>query len=240
MKNSKNVVVLGGAGDVGEGLVRQLRNAGHRVCVPSRKKEKLEFLESQTNGSGELIGIVGSVSDPDNAKSFAVEIQERLGSIDIIIASLGGWWSGPSLIEMDMPDWHNILQASVTSHLISAQAFLPLIKARPDSQYIFINGGAAIMPVPGSGPISIAAAAQEMMKSVLAKELENDPVSVSALMLLSMIKTRSRQVDQPDWLSADDVGRYIVHMLKVPPSSGETIQLRTPQQVDAIVGETRS
>ncbi len=232
---SKNCVVLGGAGDVGEGIVRQLRAAGHTVAVPSRSKEKLVALDETTRGVGRLVDFVGSVSDARSAPDLAKQIEAQLGPIDLVVASVGSWWTGPTMLEMDHEDWTRILNGSQTSHFVVARAFLPLIRHRDGAQYVFINGGAARMPVPGSGPISVAAAAQEMMKTVFASELADDPVAICTLMLMTPVKTRSRQVDNPNWLSADNVGQYIVQMLSNPPENGKTILLRSPSNIPSLV-----
>lgn len=221
--NVKNCVVLGGAGDVGEGIVRHLRAAGHTVAVPSRSADKLSELEKTTAGPGTLITRVGEIGETMHAEDMAGSLERDVGPFDLVVASIGGWWSGPPLLEMSMNDWHQIIKGSLTSHLAAARAFLP--RLRSSGQYLFINGAGGIMPVPGSGPVSVAAAGQEMLKSVLAAENQNEQLSISALMLMTPIITRSRTSGEADWLSADDVGRYVVHLLDHPPKSGDTIKL---------------
>lgn len=229
MSGSKKTIVLGGAGDVGEGIVRQLRHAGHHVGVPSRSQSKLDALERVTAGSGKLTGAVGAIDDPALANDMAT----RMGPVDMIVASIGSWWSGPPLIDVSVDDFNSVLAGSLTAHYTAARAFLPLVRNRDGGQYIFINGGAARMAIPGSGLVSISAAAQEMLKSVLAQEHSKDPISISTLMLFSMVKTRSRPDGPPEWLSADDVGRQITHMLDHAPQTGATITLAKPSDIPA-------
>jgi NAD(P)-dependent dehydrogenase (short-subunit alcohol dehydrogenase family) len=47
MLNQQNILVAGGAGEVGEGITQQLLAAGATVIVPSRSPDKLERLKMQ-------------------------------------------------------------------------------------------------------------------------------------------------------------------------------------------------
>ncbi|MGB3627361.1 MAG: SDR family oxidoreductase, partial [Henriciella sp.] len=164
MGTGEKAIVLGGAGDVGEGIVRQLRAAGWTTIVPSRSADKLDALATASHGHGAFDPVVADIGSEAGGADSADEIAARHGSVDLIVASVGGWWSGPPLLSMAVEDWYTLLEGSLSSHFHAARAFLPLVLGNPASQYVFINGGAARMPVPGSGPISVAAAAQEMLQ----------------------------------------------------------------------------
>lgn len=47
-----------------------------------------------------------------------------------------------------------------TAHFVVAKTFLPDLAGRPGASYTFIDGGAGLMPIPGSGPISVSAAGE--------------------------------------------------------------------------------
>lgn len=232
--NEKTAIVLGGAGDVGEGIVRCLRAEGWHTIVPSRSAGKLADVRKSTDGPGPFTSIVASIGDELGASSVAQQIASEHGPIDLVVASIGGWWSGPKLVDIPIQEWSEVLQNNLTSHLTAAKAFLPLIAEREGGQYAFINGGAARMPVPGSGAISIVAAAQEMMQKVFAAEQVKHDISIYSLMLLSLIKTRSRETAPPGSISADEVGHAINALYFNPPQTGASVEIQTIEDVLAL------
>lgn len=224
MPNTNTAIVLGGAGDVGEGVVRQLRQAGWDVLVPSRSREKLDHVAGSTDGPGGFIPILGDVGSAEGASNIAAEVRSH-GNARLVVASLGGWWSGPPLLEMEAEDLDGVIAGGLISHFHAARAFIPLLMSVPGSQYVFINGGAARMPVPGSAPISIVASAQEMMQRAFASEIPEDRPHIYTLLLSVLIETRSRKVAPEGSISADDVGAAVIERFEDRPANGATVEI---------------
>ena len=217
---SAHVVVLGGAGEVGEGIVRILLANGCEVSVPSRSPQRLAALAKRVGPTERLALFDGDPGDAASAPGLARSIAAR-APINMMVASIGGWWAGPGLAELPLPTWQTIIDGSLTSHLTAAQAFLPHVE--PGGQYLFINGGGSRHPVPGSGPICVAAAAQDMLMRVLAAEIQPERVLISALVLMTPIVSRSRPTGDAGWLSSDDVGRAILRLQAEPTEHGASL-----------------
>jgi 3-oxoacyl-[acyl-carrier protein] reductase len=210
----KTVIVAGGAGDVGEGIVRAFCAAGWSVIVPSRSRARLDALATAVEEDLELVET--DLSDPDAARRFATRIGGREDGVGAIVAALGGWAQHGRLLDIGPEDWARVLRDNLTSHLIAAQALTPLL-ARQRSAYLMINGGAADAPVPGAGAVSIAAAAQLMLMRVLDGELAAFGARALTLELDSVINTRARPRPKPEWITADEVGRLA--LLLVAPEA---------------------
>ncbi|MGL4612107.1 MAG: SDR family NAD(P)-dependent oxidoreductase [Trueperaceae bacterium] len=230
MLDKENILVLGGAGEVGEGITRQLLAAGATVIVPSRSQDKLEQLKTQLHHPN-LLTKVADISSLEAAEQLRAELKTDLGHINHVVASLGGWWQGQPLTEISLELWHTLINNSLTAHFIAAKTFIPLLQESKGT-YTLINGGGAIHPVPTAGPISASAAGQLMLGNVLAAENKGFGVRVNNLVLATPIKTRSRPDGQPDWLTADDAGRYCLQLMGAD-TMGETIIFQTRSQVAA-------
>ncbi len=98
----QNVLVAGGAGEVGEGITRQLIAAGATVVVPSRSLNKLEQLKTQVDHPDQLIVKVTDVSSLEAVERLRDELKIDLGHIDHVVASLGGWWQGQPLTDISL------------------------------------------------------------------------------------------------------------------------------------------
>jgi NAD(P)-dependent dehydrogenase (short-subunit alcohol dehydrogenase family) len=212
LKN-KIALILGGAGNVGEGIVRAYLKAGAVVVVPSRKAEKLEELRTYL---GELahperfIPIVGEISEIDSAERIRDQMLKQFGQLDAVVASLGGWWSGNRPVtEVSIAEWQQYLDSNLTSHFIAARTFLPVLKENKGTSYTLIGGAAAEVPIPNVSPVSISAAGQLMLAQVLIEENKGSTVRINEVIVHSWVATRSsKERSQPTWVSADDIGEF--------------------------------
>lgn len=211
---NKLVVVPGGTGNVGEGVVRTLLEAGARVVVPSRSTERLEQLKSLIGPTldANLFGIVGPYDTFEDADRLANSIPERLGQITDVVSLIGGWWSGKRLWEISAHDWEKVFVAPATAHIAIARAFLPRLDV--NGTFTMIAGFSSYVPTPGSGPVSMQGSAQLMMRRVLSAEMPVGP-RINDVMLGPIIN-RSRPMGRNDWLNANEVGHVIAHIIRTP------------------------
>ena len=236
----KIALIAGGAGEVGEGIVRTFLTRGATVIVPSRSPKKLEQLRERLGelAHGRLMTIVGEVSSLSGAARIREWIELIFGKLDIVIASLGEWRQSSQMIETSLADWHSVLDNNLTPHFVTARIFLPLLAKQPNAAYLFINGDAAENPIPHSGLLSIAAAAQLMLKDVLVAEMQdissgNNTVRINTLMVCNYVASRSRLQPHPEWLTADEVGAYAAYLASEAAAElhGETIRFKDRAQL---------
>ncbi|MBE9206950.1 SDR family oxidoreductase [Nostoc sp. LEGE 06077] len=210
---NKVALILGGAGNVGEGVVRAFLKAGAIVAVPSRKPEKLEELRTYL---GELahpekfIPIVGEITQIESAESIRDQLLQQFGQLDAVVASLGGWWFGNKPVtEVSITEWQQYLDSNLTSHFIAARTFLPVLKENKGTSYTFIGGAAAEVPIPNVSPVSIPAAGQLMLAQVLMQENKGSTVRINEVIVHSWVATRTtKERSQSTWISADDIGEF--------------------------------
>ena len=208
------VVVAGGAGGVGEGIVRALLKHGARVLALSRSEEKLRGLQAYCRDvpTGELLPLVGDLGDEESARALQSKIYEQFRELDLAVASLGGWWQGKPLTSVDMPTWERILRENLTAHFLAVKMLVPLLHPKTGS-YVHVNGFGAEQPFPMAGPVAMAAAAQKSMALTLAEELSPTGIRVYEL-ILGPVQTRRRQgKGQKDWYTPEEVGEEIAGLV---------------------------
>src|ERR1700747_1445895 len=103
----RHVLIPGGTGGVGEGAVRAFLAAGADVVVPTRSEEPAEQLRAVLGAvaSDRLHLVVHDYTTFAGAEALAATMAERLGSVDDVVAPIGGWWAGKRLWEIDESDW---------------------------------------------------------------------------------------------------------------------------------------
>jgi len=234
-------LVLGGAGEVGEGITRALLEAGAAVAVASRDNARLSQLHDRlpVEWDGRYVPIHGDIGTAAGATAVRDRVEFVCGRCDVVVASLGGWWQKAPLIFTDLKDWQAVMATNLTPHYLAATTFLPLIHKRPGSSFLFISGAAAEVPVPNAGLMSVAAHAQLMLMRVLASEHRHEPVRINSLVIGTPVISRSRPDGDPDWLRAEeDVGRFVARLVSSADATrGEIIRLQSRAHVAALLAE---
>lgn len=200
--SDRTVLVAGGAGAVGEGVVERFLAADWRVIVPSRSQARLDAQRDRLGTPENLTGLLGDVGNANGASAMRDLLKAEGVRLNAVVASIGGWRSGPLLVDTPLDDWGAVLEGNLTSHLVVAQAFLPMLP--PGSAYTMVVGDTAEAPVRGAGPVSVAAAGVLMLSRSLALESTGKGVRVNAL-VLGPVKTR-RAAGRYDWITSDEVG----------------------------------
>jgi NAD(P)-dependent dehydrogenase (short-subunit alcohol dehydrogenase family) len=210
---NKITLVAGGTGGVGEGIVRSFLLEDAIVIVPVRSSEKAEILRGYVSDvtTGNLITLVGDMSTLEGMHDLQNRIAARFDHLDIVVASLGGWWQGLPLTSVDMKTWHKILNDNLTSHFLAIKAFVPLLAHFKGASYFHVNGFSADEPYPMAAPVAMTAAAQKSLVQTLALELKPTGINVYEL-ILGPMRTRQRISmghTNPNWFSPEEIGNYI-------------------------------
>jgi len=222
----KVALVIGGAGEVGEGIVRQFLTHGATVVVPSRDQYRLDQLRSHLGDKccDHLVTFVAGCGTEEGGQDIRKKIEQEVGQLDMVVASIGGWWQGEPLSQVPLRIWNSIMENSLTAHFVAARTFLPVLADLEGSSYTFLNGGAALYPIPTAGPISVAASAQLMLKDNLAEEYMDNAVRINTLLVRTKVNTRSQPNPKAHWITADEVGLYAVYLASpICDKHGETV-----------------
>jgi 3-oxoacyl-[acyl-carrier protein] reductase len=210
--DGRTFVVAGGAGGVGEGVVRALLRAGARVVVPSREQARLDALSARVleGRTDERLRLVRTdVSDVGEVERLRDELLAAHGAVHGVVSAIGGWWQGQKLTHVPLADWDRVLANNLRSPWLVARTFLPTLQATPGASYTILNGSAALAPVVEAGPSSIASAGLLMLGRALAAEARGTHVRVNTI-VLGPVKTRNtRGPGLPEWLTADEVGAQV-------------------------------
>jgi 3-oxoacyl-[acyl-carrier protein] reductase len=229
----RHVLIPGGTGGVGEGAVRAYLAVGADVVVPTRSQERAgEFRAVLGEAATDRLHlVVHDYSTFADAEALAATMEDRLGSVDDVVAPIGGWWAGKRLWEIDESDRQSAFTGLATAHMAVLRAALPRMKA--DGAYSVTVGASAFTPVPASGLVSMEQAALLMMQQVLAAELGGDR-RVFALQL-GPVRTRfieASGIGDPDWVSADQIGAVAVAASAATSVAGQIIRLLTRAEAD--------
>ncbi|QJD67295.1 SDR family oxidoreductase [Xanthomonas campestris pv. badrii] len=217
--------VIGGAGDVGTGIVAALLDAGMPVVAIGRDAAKLAALRARHGESALLDTVQGSVADDSSAQRLAAELAQRPRPLGAVIASLGSPPKAGRLLDRPVAALRRRLERDVLPHLAAARHLLPLLaEADGGGRYLLLGSPCALRAWSAHGDRSVAAAATRMLAQVLHEEAKPLGVRVHLLSVEQPVSTPGRTKGAcPEWIRAVDVGRAAVSLIAGPGQPGQPI-----------------
>jgi len=207
------IALAGGAGNVGEGIVRAFLQEGATVVASSCSSKSLEELRSHLGelATDRYVTMTADFGEIESVEKLRDDILNQFGQLDAVVASLGGTWKeNMPLTQVSITDWQKYLLSNLTTHFIAARTFLPSLQYQQGSTYTFIGGAAAEIPIPNYSLVAIPAAAQLMLAQMAIAEMKETYTRINEVVIHSWVSTRSTKgIEQPEWITADDVGKYV-------------------------------
>lgn len=226
----KNILIIGAAGDVGQGLVAQFLAVGHRVLAVGRNVQRLEALRDRFAGKASLEVLQGDVANEATAAALRDAAVERLGKLDAVIATVAAPHRQRSLDTITADEFAELFRQNVLTHFVAAKTFLPVIE--PAGLYLALGGGMADLLIPRAGHTGVCQAALRRLFLALAAEF-GASVRVRELMIYSVVAGASNRAKaRAEWLTDDEIGRYAVAIFEQPERFIEPIvKLQSREQL---------
>ena len=122
--DQKVALIPGGSGAIGSELARGLAQAGAKVTIVGRSKERAEETATEVEAEGsEALIVVGDMSAEKDAERCVDETLDRFGRVDIVLNAIGGG-AGKVLHpahEYPRRDWDWIFELNLRSALLPTQ-----------------------------------------------------------------------------------------------------------------------
>ena len=228
----QTTVVLGGTGNIGEGIVRAHIAAGATVVVPSRDAGHLDVVRQALDdgGADRLVGIEGDTQTFDGMSRVAEETVHRAGLPTHVVASLGGWYGGQPVWQTDEDSWNTYFVDPSRAHFAAARAFIP--RMADAGSYTMILGLSAYLALPATSPRAMHGGALRMLRQTLSTEV-GPQRRVNSLAFAPLLN-RARPSGDPTWLSSDHVGRLTLG-LATSTVTGQDFQVPTLDDYTALM-----
>ena len=211
--SGKTVLVVGGAGGVGEGVTRALLADGATVVATARTRAKLDDLAVRVDAPGLVLRPL-EVMGADFGGTVDGLVDEH-GLLDGAVIAIGDWGAQgrKGLLDHTDKEWEALVAANQTSVFRAYRALVPAIK--PSGMVAQLNGFSADIPFPGAGGVAATAAATKSMTRTIAEEVGGLGPRVYEV-ILGVIRTRPRKlagIDDLGWIPAADVGVHVAELV---------------------------
>ena len=230
--SGQTTVILGGTGNIGEGIVRAHIAAGATVVVPSRDADRIEVVRQALDGGADrLVGIEGDTQTFDGMSGIAEETVDRAGLPTHVVASIGGWYGGQPVWQTDEHAWNTYFVDPSRAHFAAARAFIP--RMADGGSYTMILGLSAYLGMPATSPRAMHGGALRMLRQTLSTEV-GPQRRVNSLAFAPLL-SRARPHGDPTWLHSDHVGRLTLGLATTPMVTGQDFQVPTVADYTALM-----
>lgn len=135
----KVAIVSGASRGIGLAIAHALAKEGCRLLVCARGQDGLDAaVEALKEYGGDVEGMALDVTDPTAGAALADRAVSHFSGIDLLVANAGGNRRGRFEDTTDQ-DWEDILDLNLKSHLRTARAAIPALKASDSGSIIFIS-----------------------------------------------------------------------------------------------------
>jgi NAD(P)-dependent dehydrogenase (short-subunit alcohol dehydrogenase family) len=174
--------VIGGTGVLGGALCHGLGDAGAAVAVLGRSEERAAGRVAALEAAGvRAIAVRVDATDLADVEAACREIETRLGPVDILVNAPGVNSSTP-FFEIDLEEWHRLLDVNLTTVFVACQVFgRAMVASGRGGSMINISSASSGPPLTRVLTYSVAKAGLNNLTQYLAKELAPYRIRVNAI-----------------------------------------------------------
>jgi NADP-dependent 3-hydroxy acid dehydrogenase YdfG len=174
-------LVTGASSGIGEATALALAEAGAKVAIAARRRERLEVLASQLEKLGaEPAVLVADLASEVEAQRIVKETEAHYGRLDILVNNAGVMYLEP-VEDADLGRWRHMLELNVLSLIASTQAALPGMRGRRDGHVVNISSTAGRVANPNAAAYSATKFGVVAFSEALRREVYQHNIRVTVI-----------------------------------------------------------
>lgn len=221
----KVILITGASGGIGEGIARELGEAGARLLLGARRLERVEAIAAEVrDADGIADTCLLDVTDRSSMAAFVQTAMEKWGRIDVLVNNAGVMPLSP-LSACKQAEWERMVDVNVKGVLWGIGAVLPIMKAQESGHIINIGSIGALQVVPTAAVYCATKFAVRAISDGLRQESTNIRVTcvnpgVVESELASTITHQetlaAMDVYRAIALQPSDIARAVRHVIEAP------------------------
>jgi NADP-dependent 3-hydroxy acid dehydrogenase YdfG len=206
-------LITGASSGIGAATAREAANAGFRVALVARSRERLDALAEELGGDSRAIAIECDVTEWEQQEAMVDETLARFGRLDVAFANAG--FGGPRSFLAETPEfWRSMILTNVYGAAMTIRATMPALK-EARGHLVLTSSVAGRRALPGS-LYSATKWAVTAMGEAARLELNDTGVRVTVIEP-GMVDTPFFSQRPSGALQAEDVARAVMFAISQPP-----------------------
>jgi NADP-dependent 3-hydroxy acid dehydrogenase YdfG len=206
-------LITGASSGIGAQTARRAVEAGYRLVLAARSKEKLDALAAELGGAERAIAVTADVTSWEDNEALVAAALKAFGRVDVVFANAGfgakrGW------LEETPEHWREMVLTNVLGAAYTVRAAIPALR---DSQgHVLLTGSVAgRRALPGSLYSCTKWAVTAMGEAVRA-DLNGTGIRTT-LVEPGAVETPFFDNPGEGRLEADDIARAVIYAVSQPP-----------------------
>ena len=167
--------VVVGAGGFGVACAQELLRVGAQVYLADRDAERLQAVDAPALQTG-----VWDVTQSGAAEGLVEQAGARLGGLDILVHAVGVN-DRRSVLELELEDWHRVLEVNLTSAFTLGRAAGRRMVEQGSGRIVFFSSVSGLLAHPHHGPYAASKGGMNSLAKVMAVEWADRGVTVNAV-----------------------------------------------------------
>lgn len=139
---AKTVLITGANKSIGFETAKRLGEAGYRVWLGARDKERGEAAAGELRALGHDVRFIEiAVDDDASVRAAAERVRDEDGKLDSLINNAGILGSYAQPLEQTLEEVRSVYETNVFGPIRTIQSFLPLLKAAGSATIVNVSSG---------------------------------------------------------------------------------------------------
>ena len=178
----KVAIVTGASKGIGKAIATFLADVGCKAVLAARTQHTVEQVAVELRNSGaEATAIPTDVTDVDAVKNLVQGTLDTYQRLDILINNAGNGLFGP-IADFEPDDWDSVINSNLKGVYLCAKYALPYLLNQGGGQIINVLSIAAKVAFPASSAYCAAKAGALALTKVLAAEVRDQNIRVTAVL----------------------------------------------------------
>ncbi|HZS06622.1 MAG TPA: SDR family NAD(P)-dependent oxidoreductase [Blastocatellia bacterium] len=196
--SNRVVVITGAAGNLGASVAGAFGRAGAKLALVDRGTDRLpKMFPDLANSPDHFLATGVDLGSPASVEAMAAETVRRLGRIDVLVNTVGGYRAGTPLHETPVEDWDFLLNLNARSVFIACRAVVPHMLRQGGGKIINTSSRAAFSGDAGAAAYSASKSAVVRLTESLSADVKASGINVNCV-LPGMINTPQNRAAIPD------------------------------------------
>ncbi len=173
------IMITGATAGFGEATARLFANAGWRLILTGRRRERLERLQAELGGPEQTYITDFDISDRKATEAAIKTIPKAFSGIDVLVNNAGLALGMDPAYETQLDDWERMVDTNIKGLMRCTHLLLPKMVERGEGYIINIGSVAGNWPYPGGNVYGATKAFVRQFSLALRADLLGTGVRVS-------------------------------------------------------------
>ena len=177
------VIVTGAAGNLGQAVGRAFLTAGANLALTDHAEGRLGRIFADIAGSPDhFLADSVDATDTDAVEAMIAETLDRLGRVDVLVNTVGGFHGGTAVHETSLETWDLMLNLNARSVFIASRAVIPHMLQQGSGKIVSVAAQSGLKGGKNNAAYSASKSAVIRLTESMAAELKGSGITVNCIL----------------------------------------------------------